>query len=271
MKFDLHSHSYYSDGTLAPAEVVRQAHRAGVSLLSLTDHDSVTGIAEAAREAAALGMRFLPGIEINTNEPDQIHILGYGIDPAHPRLTARLEELRQVRRERAAAMLKKLQELKIDVSAEDLDGVSRESLGRPHIADALRKKGYVRTRQEAFRRYLMVGKPAYVGPVGPGIQEAIAIIRGAGGLAVLAHPGFVKRGLDYPKWVEWGLGGVEAYYPTHTANYIRRLAADAAPFGLLLTGGSDYHGPGTDRDVIGAITPPQDVYDRVLETFLKKV
>ena len=168
-------------------------------------------------------------------------------------------------------MLKKLQGLNIHITAADLEGVSRESLGRPHIADALRKKGYVRTRQEAFQRYLMVGKPAYVGPVGPGIRDAISIIRAAGGLASLAHPGFVKRGLDYPKWVEWGLGGVETYYPSHTNNFTRRLAADAAPFKLLLTGGSDFHGPGTDRDAIGEIEPPQEAYEKVLAEFGSRI
>ena len=265
MKFDLHSHSYYSDGTSSPADVVRRAHKAGVQLLALTDHDTVSGIAEAAKEAAALGMKFIPGIEINTSEPDQIHILGYAIDPASPALLAKLEELRQIRKERAGQMLKKLQALNIQITEEDLEGVSKESLGRPHIADALKKKGYVRTRQEAFKRYLMVGKPGYVGPVGPGIRDAISIIRAAGGIASLAHPGFVKRGLDYPKWVEWGLGGVEAYYPTHTGAYTRRLVEEAAPYKLLLTGGSDFHGPGTDRDSIGAIDPPQEAWDKVIE------
>src|SRR4051812_32183275 len=124
MKFDLHSHSYWSDGTAAPAEVVRRAHKAGVQLLSLTDHDSVTGIPEAAKEAASLGMQLLPGIEINTSEPDQIHILGYGIDPQNPGLIAKLEAHRQIRRDRAAQMLKKLDELGIHISPEELEGVS---------------------------------------------------------------------------------------------------------------------------------------------------
>jgi len=270
MKFDLHTHSYYSDGTLSPSEVVRLAVKAGVRLLSLTDHDTVSGLEEASGQAKRMGLGFVPGIEINTAEPDPIHILGYGIDPGSGALRARLEEFRMHRRTRVVRMIQKLRALGIEIGQADLEAVSRESVGRPHLADILRRKGYVRTRQEAFRRYLMRGRPAYVEPTGPGIQEAIETIRKAGGAASLAHPGFLERGLDLPKWVQWGLGAIEAYYPTHSAAFTRRLAREAAPFSLLLTGGSDFHGPGTDRDKIGIIDPPQQAWDRVYHTLLQR-
>lgn len=243
--------------------MVKAAHAKGVRLLALTDHDTVSGLGEARAEAEAHGMTLVPGIEINTSEPDQIHILGYRIDPASPALLAKLAEYREHRRQRVALMLAKCRELGLEIGAEDLGAVSRESVGRPHIADALRKKGYVRTRQEAFAKYLMRGKPAYVEPVGPGIREAIETINAAGGVAVLAHPGFVQRGLELAKWVQSGLRGLEVYYPSHSASYTRRLIEEARPFGLLLTGGSDYHGPGTGRDVMAAIDPPEEAWGPV--------
>ena len=269
MKFDLHSHSDYSDGTSTPGDVVRLAVKSGVSLLSLTDHDTVSGLPEAEAEAKALGIRFLPGIEINTAEPDQIHILGYGIDPKSAALLKKLEELRDIRRRRVGLMLERLRDLKIEIDFDDVVGVSKETLGRPHIADALRKKGYVRTRQEAFQKYLMLGRPGYVEPMGLDIRQSIDTIRAAGGLASLAHPGFVKRALDLAKWVEWGLGGIEVYYPSHTGNYTRKLIELAKPYGLLLTGGSDHHGPRTERDKLGLVQPSQEDYDEVVQTFFK--
>ncbi len=255
---DLHCHSRRSDGTLEPAEVVRRARKAGVTVLVLTDHDSVSGCPEAAAEAARQGMRFGCGIEINTAEGDGIHVLGYGIDPASATLAERLSEFRARRQKRAGLIVDKLREQGVDISFEDVRMESVETLGRPHVADALRRKGLVKDRGEAFRRWLAKGAAAYVDPMGPTVAEAVAAIKGAGGWASLAHPGTVKKDFDLSPWVEQGLEGVEAYYLAHTGPQVERFVQTARRYGLLCTGGSDYHGPGTGRENQGGVEIPDE-------------
>lgn len=268
---DLHTHSHRSDGTLPPGQVVLAAHQKGVSLLSLTDHDTVSGIEEARGEAQRLKIVFIPGIEINTVELDQVHILGYGLDVQSPSLKRNLEAFRTRRRSRVERILKKLQDLKIPVGMEDVEQVSKESLGRPHVADALRKNGYVKSRQEAFERFLMRGRPAYVEPLGPNPKEAIETIREAGGIPVLAHPGMVSAlnagSSDgaLRQWVRWGLGGIEAYYPSHSVGQTLRFLEEAGRYDLLATVGSDFHGPRTGREKIGIMKVPEEAEKKILE------
>lgn len=262
-RIELHSHSRYSDGTLAPAEVARLARGRRVEAFVLTDHDTVSGFPEAAAEAAKLGLRAACGIEINTREEDQVHILGYGFDWRSPALAARLSEFRDRRRRRVAMIVERLREAGIDISLADVQGASHETLGRPHVADALRKKRLVGTRKEAFQRWLVRGKPGYVEPMGPTVEEAILAIKEAGGWASLAHPGMLKDDRDIGPWVEMGLSGIEAYYAGHTGPTVARFLETAARYGLLATGGSDYHGPGTGRDQIGMIEVPDELFARL--------
>lgn len=268
---DLHTHSYRSDGTLPPGEVVAAAHQKGASLLSLTDHDTVSGIEEARREAQKLDLAFIPGIEINTAELDQVHILGYGLDVQSPSLKKSLELFRARRRSRVEGILEKLRGLKVPVGMEDVEKVSKESLGRPHVADALRKKGYVKSRQEAFERFLMRGRPAYVDPMGPSPKEAIETIRESGGVAVLAHPGMVSALSPgspdgaLKRWVGWGLGGIEAYYPSHSVGQTLRFLEEAGRYNLLATVGSDFHGPRTGREKIAVMKIAREAAEKILE------
>ncbi|HAH06230.1 MAG TPA: hypothetical protein DCM05_06835 [Elusimicrobia bacterium] len=262
-RIDLHTHSSFSDGTSTPAEVVRLAKGRGVEILALTDHDSVAGVQEAAEEAGKIGLRFFCGVEINTREEDNLHILGYGVDTASKVLQDALADFRARRRRRIAMMVEKLRGLKVDITLEDVQGAHREAVGRPHIADALRRKKVVSNRSEAFQRFLAKDMPAYVPPLGPTAQEAIELIRAAGGWASLAHP-YAADVSEVERYAGWGLEGLEVYYPTHTNTVLERLLDWAWRFGLTVTGGSDYHGPRTGREEIGSVTVPQEVFEKVL-------
>ncbi|OGS05137.1 MAG: hypothetical protein A3G41_00850 [Elusimicrobia bacterium RIFCSPLOWO2_12_FULL_59_9] len=265
--FDLHTHSNYSDGTLGPAEVVERARRCGVELLSITDHDSTSGLADGARQARTLGIRLLPGVEINTNSDKQIHILGYGIRADSGVLQEKLKDYRRRRAARVEKILSQLRDVGLEVGLSDIEGVSKESWGRPHVADALKKKGYVGERQEAFDRYLTLGKPGYVASFGPSPAEAITTIVEAGGAACLAHPGIVRGGLDLHGLKALGLEGLEVFYRSHTRVLTANLKAQAQALGLLMTGGSDFHGPGTGRADIGGVDFPAEDAQILAERF----
>lgn len=264
-RLDLHSHSHYSDGTSSPAEVVRRAHAAGVEVLALTDHDSISGFPEALEESKKLGIRVVCGIEINTCEEDNLHFLGYGIDPESKALQERLQEFRNRRQLRLQKIVDRLREAQLDITWEEVQAVSKQTLGRPHVADVMIAKKIVRSRRAAFDKYLMKGRPGYVGPMGPTAQESIEAIKAAGGWASVAHPGSLEDEGKLKRWVSYGLSGIEAYYPTHTAPTTVRLLELCAANGLTPTGGSDFHGPKTGRDRIGVIEMKQEHIDRVME------
>ncbi|MFA5138388.1 MAG: PHP domain-containing protein [Elusimicrobiota bacterium] len=259
---DLHTHSDRSDGMCPPADVVRRAHRRSVRVLALTDHDTISGNAEAKAEALRLGIRFAGGIEVNTQE-GQVHILGYGIDGGSGKLKRWLAAVRARRRRRVGRILARLRRLGIELGPEELGAGPEMPVGRPHVADALRRKGVVRTRSEAFRKYLSKGAPAYEPSMGPLVEEAISAIRKTGGWACLAHPGLLGKSLDIAPWVDQGLEGIEAFYPGHTQAQTGRFVEMAKRFGLLVTGGSDYHGPGTSRVEIGSVPIPEEHLRRV--------
>lgn len=266
MRIDLHVHSHYSDGTLSPADVVRRAYESAVGLLVLTDHDCVSGFAEASEAGKSLGLEVLCGVEINTRQ-DDTHVLGYGVRADCRSLLDRLEEFRARREKRIRAVVERLQALSVDIRWEEVRGepeIGRgQAVGRPHVADALRRKKIVRSRQEAFHKYLSKGKPAYVDPMGPSIEEAIAAIREAGGTPVLAHPGALFGPEDFERFVGFGLEGIEVYYPTHPTGTVLELLSIAGAANLLTTGGSDFHGPGTGRDKIGGFEPEPALFDRL--------
>jgi predicted metal-dependent phosphoesterase TrpH len=243
--------------------MVRLAYSRGVEVLAVTDHDSVCAFPEALEEASKLKLRIACGVEINTCEDDQVHILGYGIDWRCKKLAQRLEFFRRRRQLRIERVLERLKALGIDIGLEDVQGVSKQTLGRPHIADALRRKRIVHSRQEAFQKYLSKGTPGYVDPMGPSVQEAIETIREAGGWACLAHPGLMHSEENIKRWVDFGLEGVEAYYLAHTRATVEKLLHLASSYGLIPTGGSDYHGPGTGREKIGGIEVPEEVFSRL--------
>lgn len=266
-RFDCHTHSRHSDGTLSPREVVKRAEASRLELLILTDHDTIAGLEEAAAAATAAKIHFSLGIEINSNYPEgQVHFLGYGIRAQDPSFLAALARLRGRRRERADAILRRLRELGLPLSPEELPSSPDLPLGRPHVADLMRRKGIVRTRSEAFEKYLSRGRPGFAEPLGPTPEEAIALIRDAGGFPSLAHPKTAKTALKHlSEWVRAGLEGVEAYYAAFSEEERKHWAGVAAEFNLLSTGGSDFHGPGTGRDRPLGVEVPESVFDRFSE------
>jgi predicted metal-dependent phosphoesterase TrpH len=249
---DLHSHSTASDGTLAPAEVVRRAKEAGVVGLALTDHDTIAGLAEAADEAARQGITFVPGIEISAVSPVEagtLHILGYCIDPQNTVLTEMARQLIEARDNRNPQIIAALQKLGINITMDEaLAQAQGGVLGRPHIAALLVKKGVVKTIKQAFDEYLGQGGRAYYDKERLAPGDAIARIRQAGGLAVLAHPVQLRTGNDaqlqqvLKDLVDLGMAGIEVIHSDHGAAEVEKYTGLADRYNLLKTGGSDFHG-----------------------------
>lgn len=239
-----------------------RAKSAKVALAFLTDHDSVSGYPEARAAASEAGVDLRCGIEINAVHEDNVHILGYGIRWEDPAFAARLEEFRVRRLARVSRIVDNLRGIGLDIRFEEVAAEGRQALGRPHVADALRRKGIVGSRQEAFNRFLARGKPGYVESAGPTPEEAIALIREAGGFCSLAHPETLGDESLLPGWVKLGLEGLEAYYSSHRPSqtvYYLRLAQS---LGLFATGGTDFHGPGSGRDKPLGVDVPDEVFDR---------
>ena len=243
---DLHIHSSVSDGKFSPAEVVRKSAEAGLTVIAITDHDNVDGIApalEAAKEFPRL--RVIPGVEISTDEPDgEVHVLGYFIDYSHQELLATLKNMRQSRQKRAKKMVNKLATLGLLVDWQRVQEIAGTgSIGRPHIAQALLEKGYIATIKEAFDKYIARGGPAYIEREKISPAEAVGLILRAKGLPVLAHP-LTSNDPETlaAKLKESGLIGIEVYYGEYTPEEIRRLVGLADKYRLIATGGSDYHG-----------------------------
>ena len=248
-RLDLHLHSTHSDGSSTPTEVIRLAHRAGVTALAITDHDITTGIAEATAAGSELGIEVIPGVEISSILNDsELHILGYFVDPQDAELNKRLATLRESRHHRNPQIIERLQALGIELTYEEVRAIAgTDAVGRPHIARCLIEKGVVSTAKEAFDRFLAEGRPAYVPRLLPPPAEAISWINQAKGLAVLAHPTWVKTTREtlenlVRQLKTDGLNGVEVHYSTHTASQTRAYLNLANQLGLLITGGSDFHG-----------------------------
>jgi len=249
MRIDLHIHTTASDGLLEPAAAVRVIRAAGIEAFSVTDHDSVDGLEEAKREADAAGLTFVSGVELSAYWGRvEFHILGYFIDPASAVLQTFLASTRQARQARLHAMLNRLQAMGMGIPVDEVIARARNgNVGRPHLARALVERGFVENADEAFDRYLGTDRPAYVPRPDVSIRDAIRVIREAGGVASLAHPGLHNRDDALPDLVAAGLEAIEVYHPQHgfgRAGKYRRLARR---YELLATGGSDYHGE-TDGD-----------------------
>lgn len=266
---DFHTHSTASDGTLAPGELIEESVRRGLSHVALTDHDTVAGVAEAVTAGQRLSVAVIPGVELSAHvRRGELHILGYGIDPAHPKLLEQLERLRDARTSRAATIVERLAEHGIQIEPDELEQREPgESVGRPHIARALVSAGHAKSVQEAFDVYLTPGQPAYVPSALLEPQDAIRLIRESGGLAVMAHPFSVPDpDVLAPKLVEFGLAGLECFYGEYTPAQRAALAELAERHGLLKTGGSDYHGPAfREGRELGSVRLPVDVIEAFLD------
>jgi len=248
-RIDLHLHTNHSDGSLRPSDVLALAKQANVSALAITDHDITTGLPEAMAAGQELGIEVIPGVEISSFDgKSELHILGYCVKWDEAAFNQRLARLRESRHHRNPLIIERLREAGLDVTYEEVRALAgTESVGRPHIAQLLMQKKYVSSAKEAFDRYLAEGKPAYVARELPTPAEAISWIREAKGVAVLAHPTWVKESWEGLRTCvkalkEAGLGGLEVHYSTHTKSQTSQYLELARQLNLLVTGGSDFHG-----------------------------
>lgn len=245
-KVDLHSHTTASDGTFTVEESIARAKANGLTALGITDHDTVAALAKAVEAGRHQGVEIVPGVEISSiHEGKDVHVLGYYMDMQDAAFLARLEELREIRGRRNQMMIAKLNELGIDITCKEVEQRKKEkagNIGRPHMAEVLMEKGIVSSMKEAFDKYLGSTGAAYVNPPRISPAQAIDMIKEAGGVAVLAHPG-LYRNLDMVKGlVKHGLQGIEVYHPDHTEEDVRLYGVLADECGLIKTAGSDFHG-----------------------------
>ncbi len=263
-KIDLHTHSEFSDGTCSPKEVVHAALKSGANVFALTDHDTTDGVRYAEEVCKAHRILFTAGVEISTRDHDHLHFTGYNLDLKNQSFQDFLAQNRQNRRERIRQIIRQLIEVGVNITEEDVFKRAPNTVSRAHVADALKTKGIVPSRQEGFRRYLVPGQPGYVPSAGVSAIEAIQYIKKAGGIAVIAHPGIVSEYWNFPAWVEAGLDGIEVFYPAHTFSMKQDLLALARKYGLFCTAGSDYHGPHAGRITTPGMQIPQPHYDRLI-------
>lgn len=274
---DLHVHTTASDGALTPTQVVQRAARLGLTVLAITDHDSVAGIPEARAAGAACGVEIIPGVEINTDVPGaEAHVLGYFIDHRDQELEAKLAALREGRVGRARRMAEVLTGMGAPVRFERILEIAGEgAVGRPHVAQALLEAGHVTSYGQAFDQYIGRNSPAYVERAKFTPAEACALICRARGLPVLAHPVFFDRygkikvrfdedGL-LPEMMAQGLAGIEVYYNGYDAITIEHLLGVARRHNLIVTGGTDFHGLRQGDQDLGGVYVPRKVVRRLKE------
>ena len=269
---DLHTHSLKSDGSLTPAEVVRAAKDAGLTAIALSDHDNVSGVEEAMEEGRRIGVTVIPAVELSAQSDTELHILGYFIDIHNEKLKEKLAYALHVRDEREEETCRKLNELGFSIT---MDEVREEAGGNPvlcraHFAKIMVRKGYAESVKDAFARYLSVGCYAYSGKQALTGPEAVSLIREAGGIAVAAHLHLIKME-DEPlkeflaSLIPYGLDGVEGYYTDYTPDMERRYQAMARDLGLVISGGTDFHGANKPHIAIGrglgGLQIPESVLD----------
>ncbi len=262
---DLHTHSTASDGTFTPAELVSVAAAAKVEILALTDHDTVAGIESARAAVQQFDLTFIPGIEISAvHEGTGHHVLGLFVDPASPLLAEYSSQMVQRRLARAEETIRKLEELGFRIPASDVYERPGQIITRRHIASFLIESGQVESYAEVFDRYLGSGRPAFVEAGEVTVAAAIQLIRRAGGLSALAHPGDWTSEVEIRGFAAEGLDGIEVVHPSHDDRleaYYRQLAAR---MGLLVTGGSDFHGiEQAERVRLGRWREPPEVFERI--------
>jgi 3',5'-nucleoside bisphosphate phosphatase len=269
---DLHTHSRASDGSFSPADLVAHAALNGISVLALTDHDSVAGNDEAALAARDAGIRFIPGIELDIEwRPGEFHLLGLGLTSVHPDLTGLLVRLNDDRKNRNGEIVDRLKALGIDIDLERIEAIAAGgTVGRPHFAEYLVERKVVKNRQQAFDRYLAKDRPCFVDRKSVSLDEGIAAIRASGGIPVLAHPLslYVSWG-NLPGVVQGfrdrGVAGLEAWHPAARIIECERLEALASTLGMFVTAGSDFHGAARPDRKIGRTAGRRSIEDRYFD------
>jgi 3',5'-nucleoside bisphosphate phosphatase len=269
---DLHTHSAASDGTDTPSELVSRAHAAGLTAIALTDHDTLSGIEEARLAADRLGIDLVPGTELSVRWPTgKMHMLVYFLEPGPGPLQDELSVLRDGRADRNSVIVERIGELGYELTLEEvLDHAHGESVGRPHIADALVARGYFPDRSTAFDELLGDGKPAYVSRLALDAHTAIRLAAESGALTAIAHPYTIGLNRDeylatFRDLAAAGLDGIESHHAEHTPRLRAHLASLAADLGLVATGGSDYHGAGKPGISLGSGRGDLAVPDEFLE------
>lgn len=280
---DLHIHSTASDGTLTPADILLMARSIELGAIAITDHDTIDGSREFLGLDIPPTLKFLTGIEISASPPPNaglegsFHVLGYGIDLENKRLNESLKRLQQARLDRNPKIIKRLNSMGLEIDLKDvLNEVGKGQVGRPHIAQAMIKRGIVKSIHEAFQCYLAQGRPAYVDKYRMPCDEAIDLIRSAGGIPVLAHP-FLLNLNDHPTLenlvaalTNMGLKGIEVYYPEHPPDDTQFYIELARRHHLIMTGGTDFHGSLKPDIKMGSgkgnFFVPYSLYDRLVSS-----
>jgi len=269
---DLHMHSTFSDGGWTPEKLVKSGCRVGLAAIALTDHDSVDGLRQAVSFGAENGLEVIAGVEISAfDDGVDLHILGYGFDPEHEELRAVLLRSQNARRTRAARMVERLAELGAPLRLDDVLAKAEEGVvGRPHVAQALLDAGHVRSVREAFEIYLGDGKPACVDKIRIPARDAISLLHRAGGIAVAAHPG-TYGGVSYAETLlQDEIDGVEVLHSLHDSLSVHQLEDFARANDLVMTGGSDFHGPRMGFAEIGSVKIPYGWVERLRERVLER-
>lgn len=258
MIYDMHVHSTASDGILSPQEIIAKAIDMGLAGIALTDHDTVDGIATAVSflKKQSVEFTFIPGVELNTEvDNKEVHILGYFIDITQQEILQKMAEIRQQRKVRADKIVCKLKNLGLKITMDEVNkSAGGDLLGRPHIAQALVHNGEASSVEEVFEKYIAKGRPAYVPRYKFTPLEAIAMVKNAGGIAILAHPGLIRDDRIVENIVEMGVEGLEVNYPEHSMEEKQKYLEIVRKNQLLMTGGSDFHGYGSTggRSLLGS-------------------
>ncbi|HEX8035352.1 MAG TPA: PHP domain-containing protein [Ktedonobacterales bacterium] len=265
---DLHTHSTASDGLYPPAELLRLAHDAGLQTIGLVDHDTTGGVVEALAAGKALGVDVVPGIEVNTDLPNkrgEAHMLGYFVEYERAEFQRKLQALRDARERRGERMVERLRALGLDVTWERVRELAQGAVGRPHVARALIEKGYATSVSDAFDKYLAPGRPGYIPRFKLSPEDAVRLIASARGVPALAHPAGIPELEErvLPSLVQAGLQGLECYYGQYDEETVARLLALADHYGLVPTGGSDYHGPNMHPTPLGGRYVPESSLERL--------
>ena len=247
---DLHTHTTCSDGMLTPGELVSKAHRRGIKVLAITDHDSVSGYEPGKKTSDELGIRLIPGVELSVQfHRRELHVLGYGFDNSHEALQEYLGYFVEKREQRAEAIVDQLYKMGFRLDYDTIRSNNPDAaIGRPHIARALVEAGYVKNTGRAFAKYLGDGRPADVPKELPYAQKAIEMLHKAGGIAILAHPGHWVSDREINDLQLVGLDGIEIIHPSHTAMLTDFYARVADKLSLIPSGGSDFHGKRADDE-----------------------
>ena len=265
---DLHVHTFYSDSTFSPEEVVSCAREKGLAAIAICDHDTVDGIDPCMAIGPGYGVEIIPGIEMSVEKMDaEIHVLGYFIDWKQDWLRKKLKEIQDSRVERLFVIIEKLKAVGIKIDAEEVFriAVNKGSVGRLHIAKAMLNSGAIKSLREAFDKYIGFAKPCYVPYSNLSPKETMELILKAGGVPVIAHPDLIGNDEYIGEFIDHGLRGLEVYHTDHKPHISKRYEAMAKELGLIMTGGSECHGMGKDRVLMGTVRLPYELVEKLKE------